>query len=370
MIRYFFLFFLISCSSNYNLIKLDSYIEFIQNKYAPDRRVALFDIDYSYNNDVIIVDGETNLKSAKEHLLNILDSLDINYEDNIDLLPNTKIYGIINNSVGNLRGRPSHSSELVSQTILGTRVDILKKEGEWYLIQTPDDYISWIDHGGITIVSESEYSNYYNKTYIFNQIQGFAYASTMKNEIVSDLVVGSILNIIDKKNNFYKIQYPDKRIGWVESKYVSQIFDSSMNSTSDLIINSKKFIGIPYLWGGTSSKGFDCSGFTKTVYLMNGLVIPRDASQQINEGLLVDKDRNWDKLQEGDLMFFGYYRDGRRRIDHVAIWIGDGNFIQASKNVRINSVYSDDPIYDKYHMDKYIETRRIIGHETDGVKKL
>ena len=74
-----------------------------------------------------------------------------------------------------------------------------------------------------------------------------------------------------------------------------------MNSTSDLIINSKKFIGIPYLWGGTSSKGFDCSGFTKTVYLMNGLVIPRDASQQINEGLLVDKDRNWDKLQEGEL---------------------------------------------------------------------
>ena len=184
------------------------------------------------------------------------------------------------------------------------------------------------------------------------------------------IIDGIILNHSTNKNNFYKIQYPDKRIGWVESKYVSQIFDSSMNSTSDLIINSKKFIGIPYLWGGTSSKGFDCYGFTKTVYLMNGLVIPRDASQQINEGLLVDKDRNWDKLQEGDLMFFGYYRDGRRRIDHVAIWIGDGNFIQASKNVRINSVYSDDPIYDKYHMDKYIETRRIIGHETDGVKKL
>ena len=168
MIRYFFLFFLISCSSNYNVIKLDSYIEFIQNKYAPDRRVALFDIDYSHNNDVIIVGGETNLKSAKEHLLNILDSLDINYEDNIDLLPNTKIYGIINNSVGNLRGRPSHSSELVSQTIHGTRVDILKKEGEWYLIQTPDDYISWIDHGGITIVSESEYFVFKTKCKVYS----------------------------------------------------------------------------------------------------------------------------------------------------------------------------------------------------------
>ena len=178
------------------------------------------------------------------------------------------------------------------------------------------------------------------------------------------------MNVIDKKNDFYKIQYPDKRIGWVESKYVSRVFDSSKNSTSDIIINSKKFIGVPYLWGGTSSKGFDCSGFTKTVYLMNGLVIPRDASQQVNEGFLVDRDRNWDNLKEGDLMFFGYYKDGRRRIDHVAIWMGDGKFIQASKNVRINSVYSDDQTYDKYHMDKYIETRRLIGYETDGVKKL
>lgn len=103
---------------------------------------------------------------------------------------------------------------------------------------------------------------------------------------------------------------------------------------------------------------------------MNGLVIPRDASQQINEGILVDQNRNWDNLNEGDLMFFGYYRDGKRRIDHVAIWIGDGKFIQASKNVRINSVYADDPLYDKYHMEKYMESRRIIGHETSGVKKL
>ena len=370
MIRYFLLFFLISCGSNYQVKEIDSFIELIKNKYAPDKRVALFNINYSYDNDIIIFNGETNLLTAKEEFLNILDSLEIKHEDNIDLLPKTKIYGIINNSVGNLRGIPSHSSELVSQTLLGTRVNILKKEGEWYLIQTPDDYISWIDHGGITIVSESEYLNYYKDTYIFNKTQGSSYTSIMKNEIVSDLVVGSILNVIDKKNDFYKIQYPDKRIGWVESKYVTRVFDSSKNSTSDIIINSKKFIGVPYLWGGTSSKGFDCSGFTKTVYLMNGLVIPRDASQQVNEGFLVDRDRNWDNLKEGDLMFFGYYKDGRRRIDHVAIWMGDGKFIQASKNVRINSVYSDDQTYDKYHMDKYIETRRLIGYETDGVKKL
>ena len=369
MIIYFFFFLFLSCSSYNHDNKLYSNLELIKNKYAPDKRVALFDIKFSYKNNIVILDGETNLKSAKQDFLNILDSLYIKYEDNIDLLPKKKRFGIINNSVGNLRGKPSHSSELVSQTLLGTKVNVLKKQGEWYLIQTPDNYISWIDHGGIAIVSEMEYSNYFEDNYIFNKTQGFAYESTQKNQIVSDLVVGSILKVIDKKNNFYKIQYPDKRVGWVESRYLSRI-SNSKSSISDLIINSKKFIGVPYLWGGTSSKGFDCSGFTKTVYLMNGIIIPRDASQQVNEGLLVDADRNWDKLQEGDLMFFGYYKNGKRRIDHVAIWIGNGKFIQASKNVRINSVYLDDPTYDKYHMDKYIESRRLIGYMTDGMKKL
>lgn len=353
-----------------NKININNVIDDISKRYAPDKRVSLFDIRYTVNNNTINLLGETNKINAKNDLLIKLDSLGILYQDNIEVLPKDKIYGIINNSVGNLRGKPSHSSELVSQTLFGTSVEVLKKEGEWYLIQTPDEYISWIDHGGIAIINKEDYESYYKNSYVFSSNQGFAYNSIDKELIVSDLVVGSILNVTDIKGGFYKIEYPDKRVGWVNKNQVSPIFDSDNFTGLDIIKNSKQFIGIPYLWGGTSSKGFDCSGFTKTVYLMNGIVLPRDASQQINEGHLVDDERNWDNLKEGDLMFFGYFKDGRRRIDHVGIWIGDGKFIQASKNVRINSVHPDDPLYDKYHMEKYMESRRIIGYETSGVKKL
>ena len=69
-------------------------------------------------------------------------------------------------------------------------------------------------------------------------------------------------------------------------------------------------------------------------------------------------------------MFFGYYKDDKLRIDHVSIWLGDGYFIQSSKNVRISSVYSDNSNVDDYHMAKYIESRRIIGFNTEGIKKL
>ena len=101
---------------------------------------------------------------------------------------------------------------------------------------------------------------------------------------------------------------------------------------------------------------------------MNGFNIPRDASQQIKEGITVDSLGIWTNLEEGDLMFFGYERDGRLRIDHVAMWIGNNKFIQASKNVRVNSVIENSEDYDEYHMKKYILTKRYLGNITDGIR--
>ena len=374
MIRYIiFLFLIVGCNTNSQLYDIKLVSDSIKQKYAPDSRVALYDVKITSLNQFIIIKGETNILSAKKEIIYHLESIKVEYYDSLDLLPNYKYKnGIVNNSVGNLRGKPSHSSELVSQAVLGTKLKILKRTGEWYMVQTPDNYISWIDHGGIKVMSDKNFDNYYLNNYVFSDVYGFSYETINKEKIVSDLVLGSVLNVIDTESNYYKIRYPDGRIGLVDMNSVISISSLRDNkkSESNLLEYALGLRGIPYLWGGTSTKGFDCSGFTKTVYMMNGLNIPRDASQQINEGKLIDKERKWSKLTVGDLMFFGYYKNGRRRIDHVAMWIGDGKFIQASKNVRINSVHSSSPIYDKYHMEKYIESRRIIGNETFGVKKL
>ena len=128
---------------------------------------------------------------------------------------------------------------------------------------------------------------------------------------------------------------------------------------------AKTMQGFPYLWGGTSAKGMDCSGFTKMVYLMNGFIIPRDASQQIHAGKKVDVNLNFSDLQKGDLLFFGKKAtlNKQQRVTHVGIWLGNNKqeFIHASGNVHISSMDANHPLYDEYNKNRYLGSRRYLG---------
>lgn len=356
-------------------------IDSFTQRFAPDKRTAIFQIDAYRKDNQLVLTGKTNLIEAKNALISRLKVGNTIVVDEIKTLPETeledKIYGLVEVSVCNIRYSPRHSGELASQALMGTPIKILEREDNgWLLIQTPDNYIAWVDRGAITTIKKEQLKQWQNSPkLIYTRSYGSAYSeANINSETVSDLVAGCIIELKAEKDGFYEVLFPDHRKGFV-AKNEANIYNkwlSGINANEEnLDKTSKRLMGVPYLWGGTSFKGVDCSGFTKTVYFLNGILLPRDASQQVMVGETVDRTGNWANLKTGDLLFFGEKReDGSERVVHVAMWLGNGEFIHASDKVSINSMISSAPNYDAYNFKRYLRAKRILKTGMKGIGKL
>lgn len=380
----FLVFLTISCNDHRtgdNRDIAENHIEEVRTEFAPDKRIALFDIKSEMKVGKLVIKGETNMSRAKDSLFSKLNSAKIEYIDSVQVLPASSlkdtIYGVIDVSVANLRGEAKHSAELVTQATLGTPVKIWKRTQEWYYIQTPDGYLSWVDHGGITTMNKQDFQSWKSSEKIIYQKpfgQSFKEASEDSNP-VTDLVAGAILELEAENGNFYKVRYPDGRPAFIskdESAVYSQWLSDLNASEEKLVGTAEKLMGLPYLWGGTSAKGVDCSGFTKTIFFMNGLVIPRDASQQIREGKLIDSTGAFNKLAVGDLLFFGRPATDStsERVVHVGMWIGNSEFIHSAGDVHISSMDSTAENFDDFNKNRYLRTKRILGQKSEGLNYL
>lgn len=343
------------------------HIETVRQKYAPDKRVALFKVEQHGE----VLRGETNMPDAKKELLQALQQENISYVDSIAVLPDAELegkhFGVISNSVANLRSEPRHPAELATQATMGTPVKVYKKQGGWYLVQTPDQYLAWVDAAGVALMQEAAYDEWQQSPkLLYIKPYGFTYErANTSSSPVSDLVYGDVLALQSKQGDFYQVRYPDGREGFIpvaDAQDYEQWVATRQPDAENLVKTSKQLMGLPYLWGGTSMKGVDCSGFTKTVYFMNGLVLPRDASQQVHIGELVDTQDGWTNMQPGDLLFFGVPASGEKpeRVVHVGMWIGgDQEFIHSAGRVKISSMNPSAANFDESELKRFLRAKRI-----------
>ncbi|CAH0155678.1 Gamma-D-glutamyl-L-lysine endopeptidase [Pedobacter sp. Bi36] len=348
----------------------------IKQEFAPDKRSVYFNIQFK---------GDTVFaESTSAQVLEALNNQSKDFKGFVKintLLPSNNLagmeYGLANLSVCNNRAAPQNAAEMMTQMILGTPVQVLKKQGGYYLVRTPDGYLSWTDATAVSLMDKRAFEEWKkSKRIIFTSDFGHAFSKAdMNSSRVSDLVNGNILVLTGEEKAYYQVVFPDKRTGYIK-KADAKLFSDWLKKTNPnaeaILTTAKTLIGVPYLWGGTSIKGVDCSGFTKTSYFLNGIIIPRDASQQalvgedipVLEGDSISLTKCLKNLKAGDLLFFAAAKlkgTSGGRITHTAIYIGDGEFIQSAGMVRINSLKPDAVNFDERESKTLVSAKRFLN---------
>jgi gamma-D-glutamyl-L-lysine dipeptidyl-peptidase len=262
---------------------------------------------------------------------------------------------VVIKAVANMYREPNLDTEVVSQAVYGTNVSAVESSGAWMKVRTPDDYVGWMQADTLRHLEDQPYaatgivirvaqlsSNIYRETDVTKRAPVVTVPWDTRLELIEDHVGGS--------NRWLKIRLADGQEAFIQRGDVSSDF-TSLNIDQTIAL-AKKFMGLTYTWGGTSSFGYDCSGFMQMLMRQRGYTMPRDASMQADWKGFAPVDRK--QLQAGDLLYFG---DTPEKVTHTGMYIGNGEFIHdtTSNNPMVQISKLDDAHWTKL----FISARRI-----------
>jgi len=231
-------------------------------------------------------------------------------------------FGICALSIVPVRSSASDKSEMVSQLLFGEVVELLEKKGSWAKIRCSwDNYIGWIDIKQVKLITPSEFKLFSSKHSCSLELVQPA----ISDDYYLPITLGSNLP------NYDGLRFSINGSSFTFSGQVITPFDIKPNTELVLKI-ARRYLYAPYLWGGRSPLGIDCSGFTQVVFKLVGINLPRDAYEQVDRGELVDF---VEESQDGDLAFF---ENRKGKITHVGILLPEGQIIHASGHVRIDKI--------------------------------
>ncbi len=264
--------------------------------------------------------------------------------------------GIVALPCVDLRRLPDHRSELVSQLLMGEPVAIVgtAARGEWLRLRSLEDgYAGWTRDWGVVGAEPAAWLH--RARHRVADLWVAATSAPEGGETVSTLLWRNRAELVARRGERSCLELPDGRRCWVAA---DQLMPAEARVPLRALV--PLLLGIPYLWGGRTVQGFDCSGLVQQLLAAAGVAVPRDAHDQWRACRPV---RSPGRLRAGDLLFFG--KPGRR-MTHVAVALGDGLFVHSMARVRMSHTQPDNPLFDNELMKWYRAAGRPRGGARSG----
>jgi SH3-like domain-containing protein len=261
---------------------------------------------------------------------------------------------VVTKPVVNMYSSATEDADVVSQALYGRPLALLEEKDGWARVRTEDEYTGWMpassfrrlaageqpyaSKGRVAMV-EAMFANVYREPDVTKHAPLLVLPYETKLEIAAE-----------RDDRWFQVKLVDGATAWVQRGDLT--FDTAPMSIDAMIAFSKRFLGLPYLWGGTSTFGYDCSGYMQMLMRRRGVLMPRDAQPQAD----------WDRfvpvatkdLQPGDLLYFGR---SDKRITHTGMYIGNGQFINATTHEK--PIVQICPLGDPYWTKLLVAARRL-----------
>jgi len=336
-------------------------IDSVRRAHVPDFRSGVFEVAIEQRDAATVVTGQSTHAAAVSDLVERLRAAGVQATDEVTLLPDpgfgTSRFGVARSAITPIYAEPRLPAPQISQLVLGMRVELLSRDADWVRIRGEDGYIGWV-HSGYVEAGPEDWAFAWERATTGEPVVSLG-AELLDEEgwTIARLPWGSRLV---RYSGAYQLL--DGRRGTIangEVVDVDRLVDRFPPRGESVARTARRWLGAPYLWGGVTLNGVDCSGFTQAVMWMHGIALPRDSDLQSRTGAAVEVGDDLHELRAGDLLYFA---ETGARVSHVAISLGSTHIIHSALGnggVDINDLAGSSPFEERLR-GMLVEVRRML----------